>query len=313
MRRMRLGALLFLLCVVVAPTEPSAQETEETSPPGWIASIGTNVWFSEGDSKWEHRVPIVPGVTGGSRLTFRDISSKVVSVDADVLLWRKFVLTASGGWGAVDGGDLIDEDFVNGVNFSRTRSSIDDGRTYFANLHGGIRLAEYWADTDKRYGFVDLLVGYQWWQDKYVAFGVSPGGIPTSTKAITETWTWHGVRVGGRSYFPFPYGLGVRGNVFFFPWTSVQIDDIHPLRTDLKHNPSVALDAAGGFGFQLEGAITYTFWRGLGVEAGYRYWQVKIKGGDVAFRPVGAPESDLHLKEVSSERHGPFVGLYYRF
>jgi hypothetical protein len=257
--------------------------------------------------------PRHPGATLGSRLTFRDVDSKIVSLDADVLLWRRFVLTASGGWGEPDGGDLIDEDFVNGVNFSLTRSSIDDGRSYFANLNAGIRIAEYWADHDKRYGFVDVLVGYQWWQGAYVAFGVAPGGIPTTTKAITETWTWHGVRVGGRAHFPFPYGLGVRGNVFVFPWTSVKIDDVHHLRNDLQHNPSAALDATGGFGFQLEGAVTYTFWRGLGAEAGYRYSQVKIKGGDLTSRPVGASDLDLHLKEVSTERHGPFVGLYYRF
>jgi hypothetical protein len=36
------------------------EETEETNPPGWMAPIGTNVWFSKTDSKCEHRVPVIP-------------------------------------------------------------------------------------------------------------------------------------------------------------------------------------------------------------------------------------------------------------
>jgi len=152
--------------VFAAAAETSAQDIEGTNTPDWIASIDTSVWFSQGDSKWEHRFPIVPGFTGGSRLHFTDVTSTIASVDADLVLWRRFVLTATGGWGTPDSGDLIDEDFINGANFSRTRSSIDDGHVYFANLNAGFRLAEYWAHADKRHGFVDLLVGYQWWQEK---------------------------------------------------------------------------------------------------------------------------------------------------
>jgi hypothetical protein len=312
-----LTVLLFVACVVVAPSPLPAQEREEIIAPDWIASVGANVWFTKGDSKWEHKVPFFPGTFGGSRLTFRDVTSNIVSVDADLLLWRRLVLTAAGGWGTADGGELIDEDLITGVNFSRTRSSIDDGHVYFGNINAGFRIFD-WVDHEKRHGFVDLLVGYQYWQEKYVAFGIVDllgftGNAPTSTKVITETWTWHSLRVGGRTYFPFPYGLGVRASGFVLPWSSVEVEDIHHLRTDLRQNPSVVTDATGGFGWQLEGAITYTFWRGLGVEAGYRHWKVKITGGDTTFRPVGAAQSELNLKEASTERGGPFVGLYYRF
>jgi hypothetical protein len=309
--------LIAMTFVVVTPGVGSTQDREEVVTPDWSASVGANVWFSKGDSRWEHEIDIIPGVSGGSRLTFRDVTSNIVSIDADVLLWRRLVLTAAGGWGQTDGGDLIDEDFIVGTNFSRTRSAIDDGHIYFANVNAGLRLAD-WRNAEQRHGFLDLLVGYQWWREKYEAFGIVDflgftGDEPRSTKVITETWTWHSVRVGGRAFFPFPYGFGVRASGFVLPWSFVRVEDIHHLRTDLRQNPSVVTEATGGFGWQLEAAITYTFWRGLGVEAGYRHWKLEIKQGDATFRPVGAPSSEQDLREASTERGGPFVGLYWRF
>ena len=44
-----------------------AQERQEIVAPGWSASIGANVWFSN------------------------DVPSKIASVDADVLLWNRVV------------------------------------------------------------------------------------------------------------------------------------------------------------------------------------------------------------------------------
>jgi outer membrane protein Pom len=313
-RLLLLTALLFLIAM---PRVVLAQERTVIDAPGWTASIGAGGWFTWGESKWEHEIEILPGISGGSRLTFKDVTSNLVTVDADVVLWRRLVLVASGGWGQANDGDLIDEDFILGTNFSRTRSAIDDGRVYFGTIDAGYRLSD-WTDAVGRRGFVDLLVGYQYWQEKYEAFGIVDflgftGNEPRSTKVITETWTWHSLRIGGRAYFPFPYGLGVRGSAFVMPWNSVEVEDIHHLRTDLRQNPSIVLDGTGGFGWQLEGAITYTFWRGLGVEAGYRHWSVEMKSGDATFRPVNAGESDEDLRKVRTQRGGPFVGLYWRF
>jgi len=311
-----LTALSIFTCLVVAPPL-SAQERQEIAAPDLTASVGANVWFSKGDSLWEHKVEFVPGIFGGSRLTFRDVTSNVFGVDGDLVLWNRLVLIAAGGYGTPDGGDLIDEDFITGVNFSRTRSTTDDGHIYFGNVAVGYRLVD-WVYPAPRRGFVDLLVGYQYWQEKYEAFGIVDflgftGDEPRSTKVITHTWTWHSVRVGGRAFFPFPYGLGVRASGFVMPWSSARVEDIHHLRTDLRQNPSVLTEASGGFGWQLEAAITWNFWRNLGVEAGYRHWKIKLTDGDATFRPVNASSADLEIKELSSERGGPFVGLYWRF
>jgi hypothetical protein len=307
------------MVVVVCPGVVPAQERQVMTGPDWSMSVGSNVWLSEGESRWRHHVPdLIPGLGGGSRLRFRDIEAKIIGIDADQV-WKRLVVTAAAGWGQVDGGTLVDEDFVDGFEFSRTRSPLDDGSVYFANLNVGARVVE-WRDFSQRHGFLDVLVGYQYWREKYEAFGARDelgfigGDISRDIRVITHTWTWHGPRIGGRAYVPLYQGLGARVNAFILPWLFVEVEDVHHLRTDLRQNPSVKSDASGGFGWQVEAALTYTFWRGLGVEAGYRWWSFEINNdGDATFRPVGASTADLDLKEVSTRRGGPFFGLYYRF
>lgn len=284
--------------------------------PDWSASLGANVWLSNGEIQWEHEFPLLPGVLGGSKLHWRDIEAPIYSLEGD-FVWRKFVATAGGGWGTVESGRFIDDDFVaGGPLFSRTRSTVDDGSVYYGNVALGWRAVE-WRDFERRKGYLDLLAGYQWWREKYEAFGLSDlltsEGIASNVKVITHEWTWQSIRIGGRTYIPFPAGFGARVAAFFLPWTSVRLEDTHHLRTDLRQNPSSVTEGTGGLGYQVEAALSYTFWRGLGVEAGYRRWQISLHNGDVKTRAVNGSLPKVDLKNASIERSGLFAGLYYRF
>lgn len=214
----------------------------------------------------------------------------------------------AGGYGTVESGNFTDDDFFRtaGGLFSRTRSTVDDGNVYYVNVSLGGRVIE-WRDFEGRKGFVDALGGYQWWREKYEAFGLvnlvgSSPNLPSSIKGITHEWTWQSVRIGGRAYVPLPVGFGARVNAFFLPWSSLRLEDTHHLRTDLQQNPSVVTEGTGGFGYQVESAMTYTLWQWLGVEAGYRHWQVTLKDGDVRFRPVGTSFPKFELRKASTER-----------
>jgi hypothetical protein len=211
----------------------------------------------------------------------------------------------------------MDEDFfVGSPNFSSTRSSIDDGSLYFGNVNAGARIFQ-WRDFEGRYGFLDILAGYQWWQEEYEAFGLSDelgfGDLPPSVKVITETWTWQSARIGARALVPFPYGFTVRGGVFYLPWSQVEVEDRHHLRPDLQQNPSIVLEGTGGSGWQAEVAVGYTFWKGLGIEAGYRFWEIKMDEGDISFRGIAGTSPDFGVEEIRTRRHGFFGALYYRF
>lgn len=308
---------------LVATARPVSAQVERTEAVGgnWSASIGATAWLSYGETSWEHESP-APPLLLGSQLRWRDIEGPVYSLEGD-FVWRRLVLTAAGGWGSVESGNLIDDDFVRntGSLLSSTRSTVDDGSIYYANINFGWRAVE-WRDSKQRKGFLDLLAGYRWWHERYEAFGIltlaasasfPASNQPSSVKVITHEWTWQSVRVGGRAYFPFPRGVGVRGAAFFFPRSSLEVEDTHHLRTDLRQDPSIVTKGTGGFGYQVEGALTYTFWRGLGAEAGYRHWQVALSDGDVQFRNVTGSGPKLPLREASSERSGFFAGLYYRF
>jgi len=306
---------LFVLGVTVCPA--AAQEPHKIKGKDWSASVGANVWLSNGETEWEHEFPTgIPGLNGGSKLHWRDIEAPIYSVDGEVI-WRRLVAIAAGGWGSIESGTFIDDDFFSdGPLFSRTRSTADDGSVYYGNVALGWRALE-WRDFEERQGFLDLLAGYQWWREKYEAFGavnlVGPIEIASNVKVITHKWTWQSIRVGGRVFVPLPAGFGARVSAFFLPWSSVRLEDTHHLRTDLRQDPSSVTEATGGFGYQVEAAVTYTFWRGLGAEAGYRRWQIDMHDGDVSTRAVDVSVPKVGLRDASIVRDGFFVGLYYRF
>jgi hypothetical protein len=315
--RNAVATLLSLVLVSLAGWPAAAQEPLKVTGKDWSASIGANVWLSNAEIEWEHEFPTgIPGLNAGSKLHWRDIEAPIYSLEGE-LVWRRLVVIAAGGWGSVEDGTFIDDDFVSdGPLLSRTRSTVDDGSIYYGNVALGWRVVE-WRDFEQRHGYLDLLAGYQWWREKYEAFGAAsviiPGDIPSNIKVITHDWTWQSIRIGGRASIPFPAGFGARVSAFFLPWSSVRLEDTHHLRTDLRQNPSSVTEATGGFGYQVEAALTYTFWRGLGAEAGYRRWQIDMDDGDVSTRAVDASLPKVGLREASIQRSGFFIGLFYRF
>lgn len=310
------------LLVIVGGSPAAAQERQEFAGRDWSASLGANVWFSKGELAWEHEVPIGGGLFIGSKLHWKDLEAPIYSLEGDVV-WRRVVVTAGAGWGNVESGTLIDDDFVAGFApiLSRTRSPVEEGSVYYGNVAGGWRAVE-WRDFGNRRGYLDVLGGYQWWREKHEAFGIFtladsdilPGSaVPSSVRVITHEWTWHSLRVGSRVYVPLPAGFGVRVAAFILPWSSLRVEDTHHLREDLRQNPSVLTEASGGFGYQIDAALTYTFWKGLGIEGGYRRWEISFDDGDAKFRDANGASPVFNLKDATARRHGFFVGLFYRF
>ena len=224
--------------------------------------------------------------------------------------------------GAGHCGTFIDEDFDQRLNpplFSQTASDVSGDHILLFNVDVGLRPLR-WRDSQGRLGFIDVLVGYQFWREEYEAFGASgfdttfgPISIPSNVKGITHEWQWHSVRVGGRFDVPTWRNLNFRLSAFFLPWSSLEVRDTHHLRSDLAQNPSVITTAKGGFGYQIDTSLTYTFFYGLAVEAGFRYWKVDMHDGNVQIRGSNGTTANFELVEASTKRFGPYVGLTYRF
>lgn len=263
----------------------------------------------------------VPSTNPLSELRWRGIDALIPEVNAD-FSWKLLVLRAAVGWSKSENGVLIDEDFLlddHSGRVSVSRSSVESD-IFYANGDVGIR-AYRWISKDGRLGFFDFLGGYQYWREKYEAFGSTGASFspllptpiaPQGTKVLTEKFTWQSIRVGARYQVPFPKGFGFRAEAMFIPWSHFEFEDIHHGRTDLRQDPSFLAKTEGGFGVQAEGAISYTIWKGFSVEGGFRYSKFSSGDGNIEARTVFGTVTQK-FEGAKTERYGPFVGLQYRF
>jgi len=303
MRRVT-AAACFLLGVAAMASPASAQLPKNSS-----LILGSRVWISSG---------FATNSTALSELRWRGVDSVVPEVNAD-FVWNRWVFLGSLGGGAIKQGALIDEDFNDTDHqsrFSRTRSDTEDTGLFFINADAGYRLWRW--GTAEAPGFVDGLAGFQYWYEKYVAFGVTsafPSVVPPlsgTSRVITQEWNWYSLRLGARTQVPIIDGLSAKGRFYVIPWSHSLVNDTHHQRSDLLHDPSFKDEADGGVGVQLDVGLSYRFWRGLSVEAGFQYWWIKSgEGTSTARTPSGDFEG--RLQENKLERYGPYVGLQYRF
>jgi hypothetical protein len=317
--------LALALLVALAPVAAAAGEAEEGRRPVEV-TVGTRAWLASGHFTWGFA-----GVASGapvkplSELRWRGVDALVSEVSLDVVLWQRLVLSGAFGRGDDHGGVLIDDDFAlddHQGRFSHTRSRVEGDLTY-ARGDVGVRLLR-WGDGHR--GWLDLLVGYQYWHEKLEAFGLQgfvdlspfglnlqfPSAVGGSIKVITHDYYFNSVRLGLRSHVPIVAGLGARLGFFVLPYSSFRLDDVHSLRGDLKKNPSFVSEQRGGFGVQATAGLAYA-WGPLRFEAGVELWHLHAgRGGEKTAR-LRSGDLDDRLTELSAERWGPYLGVQYRF
>lgn len=320
--RARAGIVMLTLGLLWAPAVAAQQPKADKD---FSFAVGTRTWITTGYS--------TDSVQGGgvdpvSELRWRGVDSLVQEINAE-LVWKRLVLIGSAGSGAINEGVLIDEDFAlsdREGRFSRTRSSVEDKGLFYATGDLGVRMHRWREAKSGLPGYVDLFIGYQYWHEKYVAFGatgildLSPFGVPLvlnntaprNVKVITHDYYWQSIRVGLRDQVPLIWGISLKGKFVLIPYSWFELNDVHHLRTDLKKNPSFVDKAEGGFGLEVDGALTATLWRGLSVDVGYRYWGIGSGTGDAITRALTGTIRD-RLNEDTTERYGPYFGLQYRF
>ena len=274
-------------------------------------TLGGRIW---GTSGYSNRNIGAAGIERLSDLRWRGVDSIVSEVSFDVV-WRRLVGLVTLGGGVIETGVLIDEDFAaSGERIGRTRSSVDDSYVFYASGDVGARVLTWTTPSAAASGYIDLLLGYQYWQEHYIAFGATgfPGPVPGGVKALLNEYEWHSLRVGACTRVPIYAGLSLAVRGYVVPWTFLVIEDVHYLRSDLRQDPSFRDEADGGIGWQADGALRYAITPHLSVEAGFQYWKLKsAEGVDIAYTTDGAFRQ--RLREATSERYGPFVGVRWRF
>lgn len=304
------AAVLVVLTTLVLTGAAGAQDGSPRRD-DVVIELGGRLWAASGYSV---RKIAAGGIDRLSDLRFRGVDALVSEVSADVT-WNRLVGLASVGGGIINDGVLIDEDFAaNGARIARTRSPVDDSHLFYASVDIGGRVLDWMVPGATRRGYLDLLVGYQYWQEHYVAFGATgfPVSVPSGLKAILNEYEWHSVRIGARARVPIHGGFSLSVRGYVVPWTFLVIEDVHYLRSDLRQDPSFRDEADGGIGWQADGALHYAITPHLTIEAGFQYWKLNSADGvDIAFTTGGAFRQ--RLTEASTERYGPFIGVRWRF
>lgn len=288
-----------------------AEEDRTSSRNALSLTVGGRLWATSGNSS---RSSSAAGFDRLSDLRWRGVDAIVPEINAD-LVWNRLVVLASIGGGVVKDGVFIDEDFsAAGARIARTRSDVDDSHLFYVNTDLGARLFDWRAPQAVASGYVDVLLGFQYWREHYVAFGATgfPAVVGTGVKAIENDYEWRSIRVGARTQVPLYGGFSASLRGYVVPWSSLVIEDIHDLRDDLRRDPSFRDEADGGIGGQVDGAVRYAVTDRLSVELGFQYWVLKSAGGDqTAFTTAGTVRQTL--KDARTERYGPFVGVRWRF
>ncbi len=282
-------------------------------------SFGAKTWISFGSSDWSMGAASgVPNVL--SELKWDDVDSVVVELTAEAV-YSRFILRISGGVGDIGGGTLEDKDYLGDDRtqlFSDSLSTADEDGLLSVSGDVGYRL----LGGGKGEGFLDLLFGGQYWKERYIAtegVQVTPatGAFADQGKGITEDFKWTSIRIGARGEIPLLQDLSFRGGVFFIPWSKFTLVDIHHFRTDLEQNPSFKASVSGGFGFQIDAALTFDLGRhllkGLSVEAGYQHWYLDSGDGDITVRSNVLGDVKQKFNGATTTRHGATAGISYRF
>ncbi|HEY3065804.1 MAG TPA: hypothetical protein VGL09_08440 [Methylomirabilota bacterium] len=306
-RRIHIPVAMMLLALAVSPVAAGDGGAD------YLLTLGGRLSLLTGDTRFSVAAGSgTPNVL--SELRWRGLDTVVPEVNAE-FVWKRLVVLGAIGAGAVFDGVLIDDDFAGNDRTDRvshTRSSVV-GSLVYVDLAVGVRLVTWGERATPRAGYVDAFIGHQYWREDYDAFGATGTvSISNDVRAISETFTFNSLRIGARAHVPVYRGLGVKLAGAILPWSHVELEDEHPLRPDLRHDPSFSAHADGGFGYQLDGGLVYNINKHFSAETGFRYFRLESGRGTETAHTV-AGDVKQRLNEIVIERYGPYVGVSYRF
>jgi hypothetical protein len=330
-----LHAILLLAVVGSGPAFAQDAPQERRSR----LEFGLGGWvMTQGQTTWAHNASVIPGLANPtSKLTYKDVGTNIVEGTARLWVTPKWFGRLTGGFGAIGGGRLTDDDYLavdGGAPSSRTFSDIRGGSTWYVNADVGRRVAEFPHSR----GWLDVFVGYQYWYQRHTATGLgqvlcspagqaldldpgSPGTQPlcnpnsslrNSVDVITNTSNWHSIRVGGSTEYRLTRRLSVQGTVAFIPVSIIDNKDVHHLRSDLSQNPSLSM-LGYGIGADADVGARVMIVKNLFASVGYRVWWNRMVHGNVTFHNASGLSDEFPLTEFQTFRHGLTFGLNYSF
>jgi outer membrane protease len=278
----RLAATL-ALSLFAAPVNAAEWSYKVFEPPAaYQGQFDLRFWFGQGSTA--KNLFDTSGAGLVSRLTYSNFAIFTGEGAGRFDFNNGWFIKGYAGGGGLWSGKLKDEDFPPAiVPYSATTSDQKFGSLTYGSIDAGVSFVR---GPDFHVG---LFAGYHFLRETVSAFGcaqiasnpfVCGGGIPDFIKVITQVNNWNSVRVGIDAAVEFNrFKLSV--DAAWLPYVYMIGSDAHWLRI----NPFVVGAFSGpvpedgtGWGYQLEGFLSYRVSDVLSVGVGGRYWHMESKG-----------------------------------
>jgi outer membrane protease len=276
------AGLAFCLATA-APTLAGDWEFKLAEAPQFFqGDFGLRFWFGSGSTRKNLYDDV--GTSLVSRLNYSNFLIAAGEATSRFDFNNGWFIKGYGGGGGLFGGKLKDEDFPPFIDpYSATVSQQKEGSLGYGSIDGGVK---FLRGPDF---YVGAYVGYHFLRETVSAWGcgqiatnvdVCGGGIPDFVKGITQVNNWHSLRVGVDAAVeagPFKFSV----DTAFLPYVHLSGADAHWLRIDPftpgAFNGPVPEDG-NGWGYQLEGLLSYRVSDMFSVGVGGRYWHMETKG-----------------------------------
>jgi outer membrane protease len=281
---MRLGAAVAASLLTAAPAHAGdwAYQPFDAPPATYTGDLGLRFWY--GSSKTAKNLYDNIGSMLVSRLTYGNLSIYAAEAYTRFDLNRRWFIKGYVGGGTLRGGNLKDEDFPPiTVPYSATFSVQENGSPIYADVDVGFNAV---FGPDFRVG---LFAGLHYMNETVSAYGCTqvafnpficgPVAVPNQIKAITQDNNWYSMRLGLDGTFEVGR-FRFSGEAAWLPSVWLYGSDAHWLRIgDFVGGFTSPIPEDGkGWGFQLEGFVSYRVTPALSLGIGGRYWHMQTRG-----------------------------------
>jgi hypothetical protein len=286
-------------------------------PSAYTGDVGLRFWY--GKAKTGKSLYGLDGSLA-SRLTYDNLSIFSLEGYARLDVNTGWFIKGLIGGGGFRQGSLKDEDFPPGITpYSATLSTLDDSFPLYASVDVGYNI---FRGPDFRIG---AFVGYNYLHEAVSADGCGQIAtnplicgtlpIPETFKVITQENTWNSLRVGFNGEVDVTNRLRLSVDAAWLPVALLDGADTHWLRISTfpgDFNGPVPEDGTG-WGYQLEGVLSYQVTDQLNVGIGGRYWHMQANGHAHFEGHVNGFQTFPQPVDWKSDSYGVFIQTGLRF
>jgi outer membrane protease len=303
----------------VAPAGAGEWAFHGLEPPStYTGEVGLRFWYGKGKTGKSLYDPT--GALLVSRLSYDNLSIFSAEAYGRLDLNTGWFIKGLIGGGGFRKGTLTDEDFPPDIApYSATLSTLDDSFPLYATADVGYNV---FRGPDFRVG---AFVGYNYMREVVSADGCGQIAtnpficgffpIPATVKVITQDNNWNSLRVGLDGDVDITKRLKLNLDAAWLPLVLLDGTDAHWLRISTfpgDFSGPVPEDGTG-WGYQLEGVLSYRVTDYLNVGIGGRYWHMQTNGHTHFEGHVNGVQAFPQPVDWKSDSYGMFLQTGIKF